>query len=469
MILLAACGEAAPPRVLDLETGAATCYTATRRVLDLQPDDRGVWAATEGGLLRFSRDGALLAAYTRADGLVSNSLRALAREPDGTLWIASDDGVSRLRGGRFDRFTEEEGLNDDRTYAVEVDTRGIVMVGTERGIARFDGQRFEPFSDTHEFGRRATYAIHAAADGSVWFAKENALTRWIDGSNWEVFQRDPLLAGPRARLISNSVRAVVTDRSNRPWVGTHAGLGYLDASGWSLEVFAERAFDGRGPLDNRIATVAFDRRGAVWIGHGDSEDFAGGRGAARFVGEAWEYFDTTAGLPDNRVLRIRAGRDGTVWLATADGIARHDSSGMASFASAGDLPANHVTALEPLGDASMAVTTTGGMVRFGPATRVTRPPSTGEGATRCVDRSSAAGPRGIELKAADGARWVGTRRDGLWRCDGAGWAEVRLGGRRLPGFISAMAFEDPRTLWVGTVTEGAIRLDLGRSATESRP
>ena len=41
--------------------------------------------------------------------------------------------------------------------------------------------------------------ILIAADGTLWFAKENALTSWLGGSDWEVFQRDPLLPGPRTR------------------------------------------------------------------------------------------------------------------------------------------------------------------------------------------------------------------------------------------------------------------------------
>jgi ligand-binding sensor domain-containing protein len=464
VLVFIGCGGPEPAAVLDVAPGSATCFTATQRVLDVRPlpGTEGFWAATEGGLLRFAADGSLTRKYTRRDGLVAHGVRRLARASDGALWIATDDGVSRWNGRRFDNYTSEQGLNDDRCHAVEIDSRGTVYVGTERGVARFDGRRFAPFHDTHEFSRRATYDIHAAADGTVWFAKENALTRWLGGSDWEVFQRDPLLPGPRARLVSNSVRAVITDARDRPWIGTHEGLGTLEGRGWDHIVFDERLYAGRGPLDNRIATLAVDTADHVWIAHGESRDFDGGLGAARFQRDDWQYFTVADGLPDNRVLRIRAGEAGTVWLATARGVARRRDGSFESFVEAGELPDNHVTGLAWLGGGLVAVQTPGGTAWFRDGRPCEAPPAAGRlpvrPPTRATDRN---GRPAVGTRDVQGRLWVGTRHAGLWRRDAIGWTEVRLGGRSLPPYISALLFEEDETLWVGTVTEGAIRLDLG--------
>jgi ligand-binding sensor domain-containing protein len=464
-LALTACGGTDPAGVLDLDPRAAGCYTSTRRAQDVRPlpGDAGIWAATEGGLLRFNADGTLAQRLTRRDGLASHGVRQLAFAPDGSLWIATDDGVSRLRQGRFESFTTAEGLEDDRCHAVEVDAAGTVYVGTERGVARFDGSRFEPLHDTHEFSRRATYDIHAADDGTLWMAKENALTHRLGESDWEVFQRDPLLPGPRARLASNTVRAVASDRQGRPWIGTREGLGHLDETGWRRIPFAERFFAGSGPLDNHVAALAVDGEGFVWIGHGDSRDHEGGVGAARFRGDDWRYFTVAEGLPDNRVHRIRPGRDGSVWLATAAGAARYRDGRFDSFVSRGDLPGNHVTGFARIDERLVAVLTPAGAAWFSDGRPLQRPPDF-EGGARPQTATEERGPRGrpgVAARDASGALWVGTRHDGLWRHDDGGWTEVLLGGTPLPRYISALLFEDEQTLWVGTATEGAIRLHIG--------
>ena len=456
LIALAGCGAPAPGERLDLDPLAALCHTATNRVLDLQPLPGGeVWAATEGGLLRFAADGTLLEKRTRSDGLAGHALKGLALAPDGALWIASGDGVSRLRDGRIDRFTTADGLNDDRCYGVAIGPEGFVYVATERGVARFDGERFAPFADTHEFSRRPTYAIHAAADGTLWIAKENALTRWLGGSDWQVFQRDPLIPGPRARIVSNSVRAVATDAEGRPWIGTHHRLGHLADEGWRRLAFAERLFAGSGPLDNHVATVAVDDAGGVWIGHGDSRDFEGGVGAARFDDDGWDYFTVADGLPDNRVHRIRVAEDGAVWLATSGGIARYRDGRFDGMGNAGELPSNHVTGFTRGDDGGVSVLTAGDDATAPARQRISPGPD---------------GRPGIAVRDGQGRLWIATRDNGLWLRDHGGytWTEVLLGGRPLPRYITALFFENDTTLWVGTVTEGAIRLDLGATIDSPR-
>src|SRR5262249_11390964 len=70
-----------------------------------------VWMGTwNDGLARY--DGSRLTRYTTANGLAENSIIAVASDPDGTVWIRTDHGVSRLSGTNFVNFTHaaEEGL-----------------------------------------------------------------------------------------------------------------------------------------------------------------------------------------------------------------------------------------------------------------------------------------------------------------------------------------------------------------------
>ena len=93
-------------RVRDLDPREARCFTSTRRVNDvLALGDGGVWAATEGGALRFTADGALTEKLTRCDGMPASTSTGVAASLDGQMWIATRRGVARVwRRSRNDHY-----------------------------------------------------------------------------------------------------------------------------------------------------------------------------------------------------------------------------------------------------------------------------------------------------------------------------------------------------------------------------
>jgi ligand-binding sensor domain-containing protein len=117
---------------------------------------------------------------------------------------------------------------------------------------------------------------------------------------------------------------------------------------------------------------------------------------------------------------------------------------------AGALPSNHVTGFTRDDDGGVRIVTAADELTLEAGASPAKP-------------RLAPGPDGLPSVAAydgQGRLWVGTRDRGLRIGDDA-WTELRLNGRSLPRHITALWFEDDRTLWVGTVTEGALRLDLG--------
>jgi len=62
--------------------------------LAVAPDET-IWiGTTTDGLVRLGVDGAVQT-FTTEDGLAGNSVNALLVAPDGTLWVATDRGLSR--------------------------------------------------------------------------------------------------------------------------------------------------------------------------------------------------------------------------------------------------------------------------------------------------------------------------------------------------------------------------------------
>ncbi len=106
-------------------------------------DDAGnLWIGTlDGGLNRYipEKDGFIH--YTRADGLPNNTVQGILADPDGTLWISSNPGLSLFnqKTGKFRVVDEDDGLpTTDFTSGRYRDSRGRHYFGSMMGLVYID-------------------------------------------------------------------------------------------------------------------------------------------------------------------------------------------------------------------------------------------------------------------------------------------------------------------------------------------
>ncbi len=105
-------------------------------IVSLAVDREGiVWAGTwGGGLSRF--DGSTWTQYTVAEGLPGNHVFALHVDPQGQLWIGTNNGLARFAGGRFEVLTTHDGLFDNAVFSLATARDGTRWVGSFGGVAR---------------------------------------------------------------------------------------------------------------------------------------------------------------------------------------------------------------------------------------------------------------------------------------------------------------------------------------------
>ena len=98
--------------------------------------------------------------FTKDDGLPSNIVYHIYRDHNGYLWIATDKGLARYNGIRFEKFTTLDGLADNIIFSVQEDYEGRIWFATFNGKLCFykDGVFYNeantpflkmPFSSPH--------------------------------------------------------------------------------------------------------------------------------------------------------------------------------------------------------------------------------------------------------------------------------------------------------------------------------
>ncbi|HJY75656.1 MAG TPA: two-component regulator propeller domain-containing protein [Burkholderiales bacterium] len=305
---------------------------------------------------------------------------AVLRDRDGGLWIGSRDaGLHHVHGGRTDAFGRADGLSGDWVLRLFEDREGNVWVATNEGIDRFRPLATATYAQRQGISTPAS--VLATRDGSVWISTVSGLRRWHGGRLAEVEVRG---------LPGTAWASLFQDGSGRIWVGTHAGLGYVENGAYHpipavpagyIDSFAE---DKEGNLwlahreigllrispDRRVDTQWEDKsllarrlaadpvRGGIWIGSfaGGLAYFANGRIAASY--------SARDGLGKGRVNQVRVAPDGTVWAATEGGLSRLKDGRFATLGSRDGLPCDSVNWMIEDGQHAWWLNTACGLVRL---------------------------------------------------------------------------------------------------------
>jgi len=177
------------------------------------------WIGTEGqGVYR--QAGARLVHYSTKEGMVNNFVRAFLQSRDGSIWIGTDEGVSRWRPQGFTNYQMRDGLSYFSIRSLLEDRNGDIWIGTERGVSRLHGDSFTHDGATEALKGEKVWAIHEDSDGGLWFGTRTAgLYRWRSGklTHYTVAQG----------LASSGIYELLEDRNNNLWMSGPNGISVI--------------------------------------------------------------------------------------------------------------------------------------------------------------------------------------------------------------------------------------------------
>jgi diguanylate cyclase (GGDEF)-like protein len=278
-----------------------------------QPDADELWFGDASGLSRRrATDGTLIERLpaTGAGTAPRSDVRALLRDPSGTVWagsyggglmrhVPSLPGLSMVRdsiggaaGGGLDvrsilqlangeiwlgllsggierRDRELQplglitpgpgGLPPGRVNALGQTQDGSVWVAVDTQLLRFDGQG--RLKETLRSGNAVPRRFHAAADGALWIATLDGLMRWSP-------RQPQMRAIPTSGLVGGTgeVNAFAALPDGSLWAGGAAGLFRVARPG-SDEAVAEWV-EPSGLTGQTVLGMAVDPEGTLWVDTG---------------------------------------------------------------------------------------------------------------------------------------------------------------------------------------------------------
>jgi len=132
-------------------------------ILTARGDGRGrVWFGLNEGTVVVFEEGKFRA-YSERDGLAGGSVNAVHIDDQGTVWIASERGLSRLEGQRFATWSIANGLPGERVLWVISDRVGRMWLGYSTGAACVSRSELELAE--RDPSHRVTYSFLDDGDG----------------------------------------------------------------------------------------------------------------------------------------------------------------------------------------------------------------------------------------------------------------------------------------------------------------
>ena len=299
-------------------------------------------------------------AYGQAEGLKNLTVNALTMDESGFLWLATEDGVYRFLGSRFERFGQENGIAELESDDIVADSNGTIWVGTDHNLYRWDGQRFlHAGKDPIPIPRIRLMAVEDAHHLLV--VDKHRLYRLEHDEQGRMLSYRQVIPDTLATAIPDLVQVSSVSVVNEPGSGLHIWIGCgkklcswqdgvasrsaqpkrEDLTVWSME---------KGISPDNWESVLLDRSGMIWAA-GQKHVMVLPNGATRFADRSIPGSDPENVYGHAPLLEDSEGRvlapveggiarwEGTHWrlIGQANGLQRNSHTIGMTFDAVGDL------------------------------------------------------------------------------------------------------------------------------------
>ncbi len=231
----------------------------------LTAKDGLVWIATltSGNLYKVDFNKNIVLPHDRVVG----GGNAFYKDSDGTVWIATNNGIIRKdeRTGKqkiFLQYLYNPNSTNNIILGIEPDGKGSLWVATYgSGLEKFnpateqfkyyslDSTRTETDKDTVQVVRQDAY-------GNLWVGFYNKGLAKIDKATGKISRFKYIANNSSKGLASNNVISVRGDK-NAMWVATGSGLDKIEISSGKVSHYLQ---------PNTVTSVVIDKRGVIWAG-----------------------------------------------------------------------------------------------------------------------------------------------------------------------------------------------------------
>ncbi|MCO7226643.1 two-component regulator propeller domain-containing protein [Pleionea sp. CnH1-48] len=296
-------------------------------------DSQGLlWILTGSGLNRVNPMASTFNHHRYAShhdgGLIGNRVWAIFEDEQERLWIGTDKQGINILDPVSQKFTQlkhdpsqPNGLNSNRIFSILVDKEETLWIATDKGLNKREKGQTDFTHYQHNPGDANTpnsnfiFELLEDHQGNIILGTDAGIAKYNKGT--DKIERYNVSNRSQSVFDFVSLQELYEDKLGRLWVATTEGIIIFDANGNSVDLINKKPSSKYQLSDNDVHAIYESDDGYLWIG-------TRGGGLNRFDVETGEarYYREKDGLVDDVVLEIADDKQGNLWLATSNGLAR---------------------------------------------------------------------------------------------------------------------------------------------------
>ena len=378
--------------------------------------DTAYWIGTKNGLAAFNYATNTWTVFTSANtsnNLGSNHINDIYIDANGTLYIATEQGLTKYNGTTWTKYTQAStslGLGSDQINAITEDASGNLLIATDYGFSTVSKSTMSGWALYYSFNSPTMGPNMTNIFRDVYFCVDRNLTALCgnDGLmiwNGTTFSR---FYSANTGLTSTNLKNLARTPDGGVWMSMSGGGVFQSGVNGQLLLTAANS----GMPANSIQDMSVGLDGAVAV--------ATSSGVGRYANGSWTNY-TAAGavLPSNLAYVVEAGINKSLYVGYATvggrGFIVIDSNGTSTTykTTTSAIANNNVLDIKQLTNGTVAILTSAGMSIFDGTTftNYTTPalPST---SVKSVTQDTA------------GNIWIGIQNTGLVKFDGTTFTTI---------------------------------------------
>ncbi|MBO9716086.1 MAG: response regulator [Pseudoxanthomonas sp.] len=290
-------------------------------VVSLWREGSATWIGSARGLFRLHDDGRWTTPAWTAEFKGMQTVTAMADDGDGGYWLATTDGLWRVRGGEVPTAVTHEsralGANSQVQALLRQEDGALWVALPSRGLGylRSDWRRTAVLDESHGLHGGLYRGIAPARRGGVWLAGRAGTVERLDTTTGTVTEQPGKSLGTRPNVI-------LEDGAGKLWMDHGGGLIRLDPGNGQMQRWRS---DGSADatLPEAINWLLPGVDGSIWLA-------ASGGGLQRRDAVSGHVQDTvpvgSPGLATADLSMVQIGPDGSPWVAAEAGLRRWDAA-----------------------------------------------------------------------------------------------------------------------------------------------
>lgn len=304
-------------------------------IMDIHKDKFGlIWFATQDGLNKY--DGFRYETFKHSENttgtISSNYIQTIAEDKDGNLWLGTrTDGLSKYQrfNKKFRNYKhnpkDKNSLSNDKVNKVLIDHAGLVWIGTSSGLNVYNEETnvfkkyFHKPDDPNSLISSKILSIYEDSNHDIWIGTDKGLNLLNRKNNqWLRFTFKK-----EGKSDNNNVFAIIEDNNGQIWIGTSEGLNLVNKREQNFTYYPVEADKNSSFSVNPVYALSLTRNNKLWVGTNTSlQQFDIRTKKILSVTDNSINEDLT---PNDGIYTLEEDKNGILWIGTSSqGVIKYD-------------------------------------------------------------------------------------------------------------------------------------------------